>query len=94
MSWYQALPLVALFGALFYIWYAVKTGQGVGRWLKTRVAQREIRVIESVSLAARTSLVLVEIRGETFLVTVSPQGTQIIAFKPRSESGADFPAQR
>jgi hypothetical protein len=71
------LGVVAIYGVLFYLWYAVKTRRGVGKWLQKQVKEREIRHVESINLGMRTTLSLVEVKGKRFLVLTSPQGVQL-----------------
>ncbi|MDD2709686.1 MAG: flagellar biosynthetic protein FliO [Verrucomicrobiae bacterium] len=78
MDWFQLLLIALLYAALLYVWYAVKTKQGIGLWLRKNVQKKEIHVVECISLGARTSLYLIEVRNQSMLLVASPSGNQII----------------
>lgn len=96
-SWISLLALGAVYAALFYLWYAVKARRGVGGWLRKQETQREIHLIESFGVAPRTSLLLVEVRGQSLLVAQSPQGIQIVPLEKSALAppvkGATIPFQ-
>lgn len=79
--WVSLITLAALYGVLFYLWYAVKTRRGIGAWLSrtcgARNPQREIQLIESLGVGPRASLLLIEVRGQPLLVAQFPQGIQV-----------------
>jgi len=84
-SWISLLALAALYAVLFYVWYSVKTRRGVGAWLRKQDERKEIHLIESLGIAPRSSILLVEVRGQSLLVAQSPQGIQVV---PLSGIGA------
>ena len=76
--WFQLAAILAIYGALFYLWYALRTRRGIGAWLRKQAEHREMRIVENLGISARTSLILVEARGQHVLVAVSPQGVQML----------------
>ena len=77
----QLLLIAAIFGFLFYVWYAVTTRRGIGKWLTQRQLDREIQIVDQVGIAPRASLLLVEVREQSFLVAQGPQGIQMTPLK-------------
>jgi flagellar biogenesis protein FliO len=75
--WFQILAMVALYGGLFYLWYAVKSQKGIGAWLSKQKATKEIKVLETQGIAQRTSVVLVEVRGNPLVIVLSPHGIHV-----------------
>jgi len=80
------LLIAAVFGFMFYLWYAVTTRRGIGRWLVQRQGEREIKVIDQIGIAPRASILLVEVRNQSFLVAQGPQGIQVVSLKSNADS--------
>jgi flagellar biogenesis protein FliO len=70
----QILSILALFGVLFYLWYAVKTGKGIGSWLVKNSGKRQIKVLDSIGIAPRTAAILLEVKDQPVVVVLSPHG--------------------
>jgi hypothetical protein len=70
----QILSILALFGVLFYLWYAVKTGKGIGNWLVKNAGKRQIKVLDSIGIAPRTAAILLEVKDQSVVVILSPHG--------------------
>lgn len=77
----QLLLIAAVFGFLFYVWYAVTTRRGIGKWLVQRQSDREIQIVDQLGIAPRASVLLVEVREQSFLIAQAPQGIQIVPLK-------------
>ncbi len=75
------LIVIAVLGFMFYLWYAVTTRQGIGKWLVQRHGNHEIQIVDQVGIAPRASILLVDVRNESFLVAQGPQGVQIVSLK-------------
>ncbi len=86
MKWFQLLGIALIFGTLSYLWYAVTTRRGIGTWLHQRKALREIQLIEKLAITTRSSLFLVDVRGQSFLIGHSPQSLQIISLAQSSKN--------
>jgi len=85
--WLQLSGIVAIYGVLFYIWYALKTRRGLGAWLQKQNDRKELRLVETLGVSMRTSLLLVEARGQPLLLVVSPQGVQMLPLKTDAAEG-------
>lgn len=88
MNWFQLLGIALIFGTLSYLWYAVTTRRGIGTWLHQRKVLREIQLVEKLAITTRSSVFLIDVRGQSFLVGHSPQSLQIISLPQSSENGS------
>jgi len=85
--WISGLAIAALYGGLFYLWYAVKNQRGLGAWFAKQKNQKEIKWIETQGIAPRTSVVLVEVRGQSLVIVLSPHGVQVHPLQKNEDFG-------
>lgn len=78
--------MLVLYGGLFYVLYLVKTRQGLGAWLVKHQASKEIKFIESKGIAPRTSVALIEVRGQPLVVVIAPNAVSVHPLHPGNDS--------
>ena len=82
--------LLLVLGLLIGLMWAARRFRLIPGTAIRPLAQRELKLIESLALSNNTRLALVDWSGRKLLVSVGPEGARLIAEDPSPLSGTDL----
>lgn len=75
--------LAIVFGLLFFVIWGLKKWQGLG-FQRISGSSANLRIVESKSIGARQSLLVVAYKQERMLVASTPQGISLVSRLPEA----------